>query len=99
VRRLLQPLKNRNQRVARAQQHQTRTDRSGKLVADAHWDRRLVALQPKNSSAVAIGNKVGAPAKTFINRLYELRKPLGTSIGVPENQWRGKGKEKLGYPG
>jgi len=77
----------------------TMADRPWELVADVAWDRLLLELWWKNSTAAAIGNKVGVTAKTVVNRLYELRKTYGASIVLTETQRRGRGKEKLGYPG
>ncbi len=81
------------------EQHWSIADRPWELVADVGWDRLLIELWWMNSTAAAIGNKVGVTAKTVVNRLYELRKVYGASIVLTETQRRGRGKEKLGYPG
>ena len=82
-----------------AEQQWTLADRPWELVADVAWDRLLVELWWKQSTAVVIGKKVSVTAKTVVNRLYELRKIYGRRIVPTEAQRRGRGEDKLGYPG
>lgn len=74
-------------------------DRPWEMIADVGWDRLAVELWWKDYPCARIAERVSVTSKTVNNRLYELRKICGTAIVPTELQRRGRGGEKLGYPG
>ncbi|MCC6189066.1 MAG: hypothetical protein IT318_08520 [Anaerolineales bacterium] len=74
-------------------------DRPWEMIADVAWDRLAVELWWKDYPCARIAERVSVTSKTVNNRLYELRKTYGTAIVPTELQRRGRGGEKLGYPG